>query len=298
METKLTPQQEAEQLQAVHQSLLSLQNVINALQANPNSETNVQVKNLEKSMVDLVKKQSPAIQKQIVIPCLEAEVALSKFITTDPKMLSLKNDVRKIVGRNVNYPILIHGESGTGKELIAHALHGRKEGPFVAMNCAALSPDLIASELFGHRKGSFTGAIDDKIGLMQYAAMGTLFLDEIGDMNLDLQAKLLRAIQEKKIRRLGDTKEIDINCQIVCASHRKLDLMVEDGTFRLDLYKRLSVIELFLTPLRERKHDIKLILTHFNKDFPFDESMSTLPLTGNVRDLETMVKRWEVFGRI
>lgn len=289
---------EEQQLTQLRNSIFAVQQVIEALMANPTEEMTKQAQTLEASLTANIAKYPDNIRNQVTVPCLAMELSLKQFVSCAPTIKLLKDDVRKIVGSLKNYPVLIHGESGVGKELIARALHGRKTGKFIAMNCAALSPDLIASELFGHKKGSFTGAIEDKVGLFQAAFNGTLFLDEIGDMNLDLQAKLLRVIQESRIRRLGDTEEIKINCQIVCASHRRLGDMVESGAFRLDLHRRLSVLELTVPPLRERAEDIPLICKSLNRAFPIAEGLKTMELKGNVRDLQAMIARWEVFGRL
>jgi transcriptional regulator with GAF, ATPase, and Fis domain len=225
--------------------------------------------------------------------CYTEEI-LDKFITVDPEMLCLKDDVRSIQG--IDDPVLICGETGTGKELIAQALHGFRKGNFVAINCPALSVDLMESELFGHVKGSFTGAIEDKAGKFQYAFNGTLFSDEIGDMPASMQAAILRVLQEKKITRVGDNKEIAVNPRIVCATHYDLSDLAKEGKFRTDLYWRLATFVLRTKPLRERMDDIKLMIKLWDKSKKF-----VLPegknLGGNVRELMTYIKRWNVLGR-
>jgi two-component system response regulator HydG len=164
------------------------------------------------------------------------------------------------------HPVLITGESGTGKELVARAIHANGAGagkPFVPVDCGSLAPTLIESELFGHVKGAFTGAHRPHDGLMAAAGSGTVFLDEIGELPLDLQAKLLRALQEKEVRPVGGTHGVPIRARILAATHQDLNAMVEQGKFRRDLYYRLNVVKLTLPPLRDRKEDIPLLAAHF-----------------------------------
>ena len=205
---------------------------------------------------------------------------------------------------------LILGESGTGKELVAHELHRhseRKEGPFIIVDCGALPEELIESELFGHKKGAFTGATVDRIGAFEAAHGGTLFLDEIGELPLALQPKLLRVLESRTIRRIGDNTRRDVDVRFVAATHRNLRAEVNAGTFREDLFWRLSVMELRIPPLRERKEDIPLLAqalwkrSGLAKTGPgFDEDtlqkMKRLPWRGNVRELRNFVERAAVFG--
>ena len=165
-----------------------------------------------------------------------------------------------------NYSIILYGESGTGKEVIAKTIHqmsDRKEQPFIAMDCGTLSKELSGSELFGHVKGAFTGALSDKEGHFELANGGTLFLDEVADLPLAMQVKLLRAIQEKTIRAIGDTKEVPVDIRILSATHKDLSTLVEQGTFRQDLYYRINVIELKLPTLNARRSDIPVLTDHF-----------------------------------
>src|SRR5208337_2745541 len=165
--------------------------------------------------------------------------------------------------------VLIRGESGTGKELVARAIHSRSpraNGPFVAVNCAAFSRELVESELFGHEKGSFTGAIARREGKFEAAEGGTLFLDEIGDMNLETQAKLLRVIQEKRFERIGGNQSLSANVRIIAATNQDLETMVTEGRFREDLYYRIKVVEIRVPPLRERREDIPRLVQHFLKE--------------------------------
>ena len=223
---------------------------------------------------------------------------LSEFITNDEEMLEMKRVVLSLT--DLNDPVYIYGESGTGKEIIAKALHGDRDDEnkkFVAINCAAISPELFESELFGHVSGAFTGATKDRAGLIEHAHPGgTLFLDEIGEMPLHFQAKLLRAIQEKSIRRVGDNTQRPISCRFVVATHRDLFDMVQAKLFREDLYWRLCAYKIYITPLRERKSDIdelldaKIDALHLLSNEERDV-LRSLPLTGNVRELEFRVRQ-------
>ena len=208
--------------------------------------------------------------------------------------------------------VLIQGESGTGKELAAHAIHRsspRRDGPFIAVNCATLSENLLESELFGHEKGAFTGAARRKIGKMEAAHQGTLFLDEVAEIPVGLQAKLLRALQEREIERVGGTRPIAINVRIVAATHRRLEEAVADGDFRQDLFYRLKVITCELPALRQRRDDVPLLAAHFTRRH--GEKMGTPDLAiapearrcllaydwpGNVRELANVIERAVVLG--
>ncbi|MGZ8164313.1 MAG: sigma-54-dependent transcriptional regulator [Methylobacter sp.] len=202
-------------------------------------------------------------------------------------------------------PVYISGESGSGKELVARLIHQqsyRSDKPFVAINCGAIPHELMESEFFGHKKGSFTGAVSDKKGLFQAAEGGTLFLDEIADLPLSLQVKLLRAIQEKKIRTVGEQQEIPVDIRLLSATHRNLADMVQAGNFRQDLYYRINVIDLHVPPLRERTADIPALTEHIlarlsdNPDKPFLSAPALAALQryqfpGNVRELENILER-------
>ena len=230
----------------------------------------------------------------------KTEAFLKKFVTVHPKMQELKNHVRILA--NVTDPVLICGPSGTGKELIANALHGSRLGPFVALNCAGMPEHLIESELFGHVAGAFTDARQAKTGLMRHAENGTLFLDEIGDLNINVQAKFLRALQQKVIRPVGAVEDLAINCRIVCATHWNLEKLIEEKRFRLDLYSRISTFQLNTLPLEERIDDIMAIVKahpNFTPDVGLVFASVTnwlgkLPL--NVRSLEAMIRRYVVLG--
>jgi two-component system response regulator PilR (NtrC family) len=203
--------------------------------------------------------------------------------------------------------VLITGESGTGKELVAKAVHAqspRSEAPFVSVSCAAVAETLLESELFGHVKGAFTDAHQNKKGLFEAAHRGTIFLDEVGETPLSMQAKLLRALQEKRIRRVGGTEETDVDVRVIAATNRSLEAMVREKRFREDLFYRLNVIPIHLPPLRQRREDIPLLAEHFLQRFAADmgkpvrrvalETMERLvayPWPGNVRELENVIER-------
>jgi transcriptional regulator with PAS, ATPase and Fis domain len=194
-----------------------------------------------------------------------------------PAMLKIFDLVERIACSTSN--VLITGESGTGKERIARLIHEketRKNAPFVAINCSAIPETLLESELFGHAKGSFTGAVQRKKGLFEEANGGTLFLDEIGDMSPALQVKLLRVLQEKKIRAVGDTEQSDIDVRIIAATHKDLRNAIRVGEFREDLYYRLSVIPIVIPPLRERKEDIPILVERFIEKFSYPNSISQI----------------------
>jgi formate hydrogenlyase transcriptional activator len=203
--------------------------------------------------------------------------------------------------------VLILGETGSGKELVARAVHhlsGRRERTFVKLNCAAIPTGLVESELFGHEKGAFTGAIATKIGRFELADHGTLFLDEVGEIPLELQVKLLRVLQEQEFERLGSTRTLRVNVRLIAATNRELERMVEEGRFRSDLYYRLKVFPIRVPALRERPEDIPILVRHFAQKFaqrmkkPIEtipsESMTTLqqyPWPGNIRELENFIER-------
>jgi len=216
----------------------------------------------------------------------------------------------RVAGRDST--VLLTGESGTGKEVLAKAIHQnslRAGKPFVTVNCGALPEALAESELFGHRKGSFTGAIADRIGKFEAANEGTIFLDEIGELPMNLQVKLLRVIQEREVDKIGFSQPVKVNVRILAATNRKLKTQVEDGQFREDLFYRLSVVTIDLPPLRERKDDIPLLAAHFLKSFSERYHISPLTITdealalivryawpGNVRQLENAIERLVVLA--
>ena len=230
---------------------------------------------------------------------------MGEVIGKSPGMKEVFDLITRVAQATAN--VLITGESGTGKEMIARAIHQagpRANKPFTAINCTAIPETLLESELFGHAKGSFTGAIQRKKGLFEEAEGGTLFLDEIGDMNVALQSKLLRVIQERKVRAVGDTTSRDVNVRIIAATHKDLKSAIKDGRFREDLFYRLSVIPIIIPPLRQRREDIPLLAEHFLKKYAAANNakvkgftkramgkLLTLRWEGNVRELENVVER-------
>ena len=208
--------------------------------------------------------------------------------------------------------VLITGENGTGKELVAHHLHqksNRSGSPFVEVNCAAIPAELIESELFGHIKGAFTSAIKDRPGKFEIANGGTLFLDEVADMSLAAQAKVLRALQENKIQRVGGEKDIKVDVRIIAATNKNLIKEIEEGKFREDLYHRLAVILIEVPPLKERKNDIPLLVDYFVKNLIVEQGLESksfskgaidqlkdYPWTGNIRELKNVVERLMILG--
>ncbi|BDU50971.1 sigma-54 dependent transcriptional regulator [Haliovirga abyssi] len=227
-----------------------------------------------------------------------------EIIGTTKRMIEIFKLIGKVASSNVS--VLITGESGTGKELIAKAIHefsDRKDDKFVAVNCTAIPSTLMESEFFGYEKGAFTGAIARKIGKFELANEGTLFLDEVGDMELDIQAKLLRVLQENEFVRVGGTETISVDVRIVVATNKSLEDMITDGKFRDDLYHRLKVVEIELPPLRERKDDIPILIEHFVKVFNGElnkniKGVSKLAMKkimsydwpGNIRELKNSIK--------
>src|SRR5438270_4906772 len=228
-----------------------------------------------------------------------------EIISASPKMEAVKKMILKVARSSST--VLIRGESGTGKELIARAIHNqspRSSDMFQAVNCAAINENLLESELFGHEKGSFTGAHAEKKGLFEVADRGTLFLDEIGELDVGMQAKLLRALQERRIRRVGGTHELPIDVRVVAATNRDLRAIVSDGRFRDDLYYRINVLSIDVPPLRERRDDIPVLIDYFLKKHTRNTSRLVRGLTpetrrllmsyswpGNVRQLESAIER-------
>ncbi len=236
---------------------------------------------------------------------LKRKYQFSQIVGQSPRM----QDVFKLIERvaDTDSTVLVLGESGTGKELVAKALHfnsRRQLHPFIPVNCSALPEALLESELFGHRRGAFTGAITDKKGLFQEADGGTIFLDEIGTMSPVLQSRLLRVLQEKEVRRVGDTTPVQVNVRVVAATNENLEERVKEGSFREDLFYRLNVIPVELPALRDRSDDVALLISHFLRNRvhrisgkPFQitrqavEALTAHPWPGNVRELENAVER-------
>jgi len=230
------------------------------------------------------------------------------IITNDPLMIRVL-EVAEAVARS-EATVLIQGESGTGKELIARFIHAsslRAQQPFVAVNCAALPESLLESELFGHEKGAFTGAQNRKIGKFELAHGGTILLDEVSEMDLALQAKLLRVLQEREVDRVGGKDPVQIDVRVLATTNRNLEETVREGKFRADLYYRLNVIPVTLPPLRERKSDVKLLTEHFMRQYLGDkapalspevlEALMNHPWPGNIRELQNAVQRAAILSQ-
>jgi two-component system response regulator HydG len=226
------------------------------------------------------------------------------MVASSREMLACCEAALSVASTSVN--VLIHGESGTGKEVLAKTIHEgsrRREGPFIGVNCAALPETLFESELFGHKAGAFTGAGREKLGLLEAAHGGTFFLDEIGDMPLALQIKLLRVVQERKLRRIGELRDRSVDVRFISASHRDLDEEVKQGRFRLDLFYRLKVVRLVIPALRYRPEDVAPLLSWFLERQGCDiteygitpgalKALQSYRWPGNIRELENEVSRW------
>lgn len=234
---------------------------------------------------------------------LERKYSFENIIGKGPKMQALFSLIEKLAETSAS--VIVYGESGTGKELVARAIHyrsARKGNPYIQVNCAALPETLLESELFGHEKGAFTGAVGRKPGRFELAHNGTIFLDEIGDISLPVQVKLLRVLQEKAFERVGGLETLKIDVRIIAATNQNLAQAIRDGRFREDLYYRLNVVPIHLPPLRERREDIPLLVEHFLKKFdpqgrmrgPNCQAMKLLSeyhWPGNVRELENCLER-------
>lgn len=265
----------------------------------------VDLNKLEISIKNAIKNYE--LQKKVKTLLEEREkiYQFDNIIAIDDKMQEVFKLMKKVLNTSVN--ILIYGESGTGKELIARAIHAnsnRRDKPFVVVNCASIPKDLLESELFGHEKGSFTGAFQRKIGKFELADGGTIFLDEIGELELSLQAKLLRVIQDKTFERVGGNESITTTARIISATNKDLKKAVDEKLFREDLYYRLSTFPITVPPLRERRGDIVVLADHFVKKFAEEANIPTPSITkevieiflrypwpGNVRELENVLQR-------
>jgi DNA-binding NtrC family response regulator len=234
-----------------------------------------------------------------------SDQSVGNMIGDSPALQSILRDIRVVAPTDA--AVLVQGETGTGKELVARAIHQlstRRDGPFVTVNCAAIPATLLESELFGHEKGAFTGAVAQKLGRFEQAHQGTLFLDEIGEIPLELQPKLLRALQEQDFERLGANRTTHVDVRIVAATNRNLRQMVEEGKFRGDLYYRLHVFPVRVPPLRERRQDIPLLIRFFTQRYARKmnraieeipaatlEALATYSWPGNIRELQNLVER-------
>ncbi len=242
---------------------------------------------------------------------LHGEFDFGNIIGESPALREVLSKVEQVAPTSST--VLLRGETGTGKELVAHAIHinsPREEKPFVRVNCAALAPGILESELFGHEKGSFTGAMERRRGRFELADGGTLFLDEVGDLPMEIQIKLLRTLQEREFERVGGAETIKVDVRLVSATNRNLEKMIEDGEFREDLYYRLNVFPINLPPLRDRLEDLPVLTSHFISKFARQMGVPLLtPATdahaklreynwpGNVRELENIIERGMILAR-
>jgi DNA-binding NtrC family response regulator len=241
---------------------------------------------------------------------LGEELTVSELIGSSPAMLRIKDVIGKVAV--TDSPVLVEGESGTGKELVAAAIHrlsARAKGPFIPVNCSAIPRDLLESEFFGHVRGAFSGAVADALGLFRGANEGTIFLDEIAELPPELQVKLLRVLQEMQVRPVGSTKAFPVDVRVIAATNRNLEQAMKAGSFRQDLFYRLNVIRITLSPLRERREDMPALVNHFirrfNKRFRRDvrgitpdalTALATYDFPGNVRELENVIERAFAMG--
>lgn len=264
-----------------------------------------------KILIDrIIEKQNLKEENQLIRSRLKERYKYDELVGMSPKMQKVYGIIDKISFGSPT--VLIEGESGTGKELTANVIHNnsdRRKGPFIPINCGAIAEGLLESELFGHVKGAFTSAAKDSIGLFKAADGGTLFLDEIGEVSTAVQVSLLRVLQEKKVRAIGDTRETEVNVRVIAATNKKLDEAIKNKTFREDLYYRLNVISITMPPLRELREDIPLLTTHLiakhkhpgSKTMPevSPQAMSALKQyhwPGNVRQLENVIQRAFALG--
>lgn len=257
------------------------------------------------NIANALRSRNLEVENRVLRKELQKEYSFQNLVGNSEAMHKIFELIRKVSDSPTN--VLVTGESGTGKEMVAKAIHYNsplKDRPFVSVNCGAIPENLVESELFGHKKGSFTGAISDKDGLFEVADGGTLFLDEIGELPLSSQVRILRAIQEKTVRRVGGTEDIKVEVRIIAATNRDLEQMVQQGTFRQDLYYRLNVINIRTPPLRERRDDIPLLAGHFLQKYSerFSKQIQTISkeamdllkkydFPGNVRELENIIER-------
>jgi DNA-binding NtrC family response regulator len=242
---------------------------------------------------------------------LDRSFGLDRILGKSVAIEKVLDRVRQVADSKAS--VLLEGESGTGKELIARALHGlssRKGGPFVAVHCAALSPQLLESELFGHEKGSFTGATERRVGRFEQAQGGSIFLDEIGEIDAATQVKLLRVLGERTLERVGGNQLIDVDVRLIAATHRSLDRLVQEGKFREDLYFRIRVVQIHIPPLRDRPEDIPILAESFRKEYCLENGKGDLPFApasirlmldyrwpGNVRELRTAIEHGVVLAK-
>ena len=263
------------------------------------------------ALLSLMELRRNEAERDLLRRQMERHHSFDNMIGTSPAMRKVFDTVAQIADSGVD--VLVVGETGTGKELVAHSLHRRSrraEKPFVPVDCGAIPENLMEREFFGHERGSFTGADSRRIGLLEFADGGTLFLDELGELPLMLQSKLLRTLQERKIRRVGGVEEIEVDVRVVAATSRNLEAMIREGTFREDLYYRINVVRLDLPPLRERGDDIGLLAEFFAARHSREmgkpvlaiapeafQVLSQYPFPGNVRELQNVIRRGIALSR-
>ena len=263
-------------------------------------------------LVDKAKEHTHLVsENKLLREQLEGKYKFDSIITQNPKMEEVINTSGRVAKSRAT--VLIRGESGTGKELIAKAIHyssERKDKPLITVNCAALTENLLESELFGHEKGSFTGATSQRIGRFEQADGGTLFLDEVGDIPLQTQVKLLRALQFGEFERVGGTQTIKVDVRVITATNRNLEELIQQGLFREDLFYRINVVSIIIPPLRERKSDIPVLIQHFIDKYSKENAKEITGITkeaqnilmryhfpGNIRELENIIERAVVLAR-
>lgn len=260
---------------------------------------------LKQTIANALDRKTLDAERQVIESELRQTVHFGKIVGNSPRMLHIYQMIRQVAKTRSN--VLITGESGTGKELIAKAIHensDRADQPFIPINCGGIPENLVESEFFGHKKGSFTGATQDKKGLLEAANKGTVFLDEVGELSIPMQVKLLRAVQERVFRAVGGTQDIAVDIRILSATNKRLEDEVIEGNFREDLFYRLNVIEIKVPPLRERKGDLKILAQHFIEKYARDMGKEVTKLSsyaidllkkynfpGNVRELENLIER-------
>ena len=263
------------------------------------------VAEFKKTIRNALERKTLDREKQALEAELEKTYHFGHIVGNSPQLMKIYNTIKQVADTRTN--VLITGESGTGKELIARAIHdnsSRKDQPFTVIHCAGIPETLMESELFGHRKGAFTGAVENKEGLFEASQGGTVFLDEIAELTPAIQVKLLRVVHEKVFKRVGDTKDIEVDARIVSATNKNLEDEVIAGNFREDLFYRLNVIHIDTPPLRERKEDLPALAQHFLEKFSRDmgksihklssyalDLLSRYDFPGNIRELENMIER-------
>ncbi|MDD3276676.1 MAG: sigma-54 dependent transcriptional regulator [Kiritimatiellales bacterium] len=271
----------------------------------------VNLEQLEMVLQRVLRSRSAEVENMQLREQLDSKFGMENIIGSSPEMQQIFDTVRQVAASRAT--VLIQGESGTGKELIAKAIHRlspRKNGPFVPVHCAALSSTLLESELFGHEKGAFTGAAERRKGRFELADGGSLFLDEIGEIDASVQVKILRALEERRFERVGGQEAVDVDTRLIAATNRDLKKMVEEGTFREDLYYRLYVVVIHLPALRERRSDIPILLKHFLDTFNQENGrtiegfspdaidlLTAYRWPGNVRELRNVVEQMVVLSR-